>query len=325
LARCTPIAAVVASLNDEQAVSRLRNRSSAFLCVGTRWRSCCTLQLLEESPRDLNWDNVTRDVVLFMFMLGNDFLPNVPSVEIAHEGIVTLLHVYSKIVGANGYLIGPDNRFNLRAVRALFKEMAALEPEMLLKKYLKNKAKWPDTVLQSSISRDAGFPQISFPNYCEAYYARNFSRETTREAICEEYMRGMSFVIKYYLKSIPTYDWFYPFHYAPLFSDLINWVDSVGDLDFDFKYQKPLTLVESLVSVLPPSCFYLLPEPVQSFMKERAEVDPDWSNNFNIDLEGKQQDYEAVLLLPMVPYDKVKRLLKGFKSKDPQGHLVVIN
>jgi 5'-3' exonuclease len=282
-----------------------------------------TLQLLEEAPCDLNWDNVIRDVVLFMFMLGNDFLPNVPSIEIAHEGIDTLLHVYSKIVGSNGYLVGPDNRFNLRGIRALFKEMGSLEPEMLLKKYLKNKAKWPDTVLQSNISREAGFPQINFANYSEAYYARNFS--ASREEICEEYMRGMSFVMKYYTKGIPTYDYSFEFHYAPLFNDLNNWVHSVDHLDFQFKFQKPLTLVESLVSVLPPSAFYLLPEPVQTFMKERAEIDGDWSENFEIDLEGKQQDYEAVLLLPTVPYDKVKRLLKGFKLKDHEGHLVVIN
>jgi 5'-3' exoribonuclease 1 len=138
-------------------------------------------------------------------------------------------------------------------------------------------------------------------------------------------MRGMSFVMKYYTKGIPTYDYSFEFHYAPLFNDLNNWVHSVDHLDFQFKFQKPLTLVESLVSVLPPSAFYLLPEPVQTFMKERAEIDGDWSENFEIDLEGKQQDYEAVLLLPTVPYDKVKRLLKPFKLKDPEGGLVVIN
>ena len=283
-----------------------------------------SLLLLEETPQEIDPQRVVRDVVLFMFMLGNDFVPNVPSLDIAYDGIDTLFWVYSRTVGKWGYLIGDDQKFNKKAVVALFEALADKEPELLLTRYMNNRAKWPDTVLQANISRENGIPQIRYESYAESYYARNFQADVSRETICEEYMRGISFVINYYLKGIPSFDWYYPFHYAPLFGDLKKWCGE-SDLDFRFQYKPPLSLTEALVSVLPPSAFCLLPDPVRGFMTDRGELDPDFSDNFEIDLEGKQQDYEAVLLLPMVPYEKIQRLLKPFKLKDPEVRLTVID
>jgi hypothetical protein len=41
-----------------------------------------------------------------------------------------------------------------------------------------------------------------------------------------------------------------------------------------------------------------------------------------VDLEGKMQEYEGVILLPMIEYDTIKHLLKSFSYPDPQGTIL---
>ena len=256
-------------------------------------------------------------------MLGNDFLPNVPAIEIAHDGVGILYKYYVECRKSSGFLCNDDIQLNPTSIVELFRIMAEVEPALLVKKWKKSKSQWPDTVLNDAVRNDSG-GGIDMESYKKAYYERNFGEGIDIDRVCEEYVRGCSFVLQYYAVEIPTFDWYYPYHYAPLFCDLYEWCKKQETLDFKFKFKKALSLTEALVSVLPPSSFHLLPEPLQTQMRAQALIDEDFPDDFKIDLEGKIMDYEGVCLLPMIPYDKVKALCKKYKKKDPEGKLIVI-
>jgi len=282
-------------------------------------------------------NSLVRDVILFLFIIGNDFLPNTPSVDVAYEGIEILFKIYARVVMMKGYLVKEDLQLSTEALKYMFLLLSENEPALLVWKYQHSRAKWPDTVLQNNINRDQGHPRLDFQQYRRDYYQRNFishlseneikevDLESLVESVCKAYLAGFVFVIKYYVTGIPTYDWYYQYHYAPLFYDLYQYCLNGKTTEFEFKFRPALSLTESLASVLPPSSFDLLPTKVAEYMKTRAIIEPEFPTTFEVDLEGKIQDYEAVLLLPMIDYDKVKRMLRQFKTKDKEGKLIVIS
>jgi len=49
--------------------------------------------------------------------------------------------------------------------------------------------------------------------------------------IRRSYLEGISWVYAYYYTGVPSWDWFYPFHYAPLAVDLVK--SGINDISFE--------------------------------------------------------------------------------------------
>ena len=119
---------------------------------------------------------VLNDIVLFFFMLGNDFLPHVPCIDIHYDGIIILFKMYvNSIIESDMFLVGQNgtpsaNMLNVVSYTILLKKMSELEPSLLLKRYVETKTKYPDTVLNGSCTKS----EIDMKKYRRNYYLRNF-------------------------------------------------------------------------------------------------------------------------------------------------------
>ena len=98
---------------------------------------------------------------------------------------------------------------------------------------------------------------------------------------------------------------FYPFHYAPYVSDIKDFQDH----PLSFNMGKAFLPFEQLLAVLPAASKTLLPELFQSLMiMEHSPIIDYYPPEFETDLNGKRQDWEAVVLIPFI--DEVCHLLK---------------
>lgn len=285
----------------------------------------------------LDTNRVIRDYVLFLMLVGNDFLPNMYCLEIGNDGIETLQDCYVDAANKIGHLVNEIGLISRDAFCELFKQLASCEVMLITKKFLKG-SQFPDMLLHAHMK--AG-NVCDMPALRHAYYTSKFKTLTWEEHqdeddnvitaeqafqnniqdICKAYVRGLNFVMTYYLQGIPTFEWCYEYHYAPLMCDLYSYVNSLLPYEWnklqEWKYKPPLTLNQALIGVIPPSSFAVLPPSIQPLLQRNA-AHPLFSEKFEIDLQGKQQEYEAICLLPNVSYDTLRQMCKDtYKPHEP--------
>lgn len=128
----------------------------------------------------------------------------------------------------------------------------------------------------------------------------------------KSYAEGLAWVMKYYYAGCPSWSWYYPFHYAPMASDL-------GNLDrykISFDLSEPFKPIGQLMGVLPAKSAHALPEPCQELMiNPLSPIIDFYPDDFPLDLNGKKALWQAVALLPWI--DET-RLLHELKKVEPQ-------
>lgn len=101
--------------------------------------------------------------------------------------------------------------------------------------------------------------------------------------------------LRYYNEGCKHWRWFYPFHYAPLASDVIDVNFSLEDYKGRFVRDTPFQTLEQVLSVLPPISAWCLPKAFRSLMTSpTSPIHNRYSDDFSTDLNGKQNDWEAV-------------------------------
>ena len=136
-----------------------------------------------------------------------------------------------------------------------------------------------------------------------------------REKIFNKYLEGLQWVLYYYYNSIKNWKWFYPYHYAPMISDYkeINIDSSLYNVYDNFQKNKsqPFDPYQSLLFILPKESFNLLPECYKEIPLILKDYFPD---KVDIDYNGKTNEYESLLLLPVLDEEKMVEIEKKYRK-----------
>ncbi|KAL0481203.1 5'-3' exoribonuclease [Acrasis kona] len=180
------------------------------------------------------------------------------------------------------------------------------------------------------------FSESGLETFRNEYYIKKFnlnvpvvsSNELTSFAngVAKEFIRGIIFVWKYYTVGVPSWTWYYPYHYAPLATTLSSF--NADDVTFDFKLGCPLRPFSQLLSVMPRSSESCLPPLYRSILQELPQYYPE---SFKRDPDFKKQLYKAIPLLPFINSQHLKEKIDGVKNNlSPQekrrnnfGHTVM--
>lgn len=142
------------------------------------------------------------------------------------------------------------------------------------------------------------------------------------------YISALQWILHYYYRGVPSWSWYYPSHYAPYISDITN----ILDMASQFELGRPFLPFQQLLGVLPPNSKDLLPAAYQDLMlNPNSELIDFYPANFETDMNGKKQDWEALVLIPFIDETRLltamakcePRLLDGERNRNSHGPMSV--
>ncbi|KAM7349373.1 5'-3' exoribonuclease pacman isoform 1-T2 [Cochliomyia hominivorax] len=316
-------------------------------------REYLELEFDEIKQEDSNFDiaKLIDDWVLMGFLVGNDFIPHLPCLNISSNALPLLHKTYKKVYNSLGGNINEHGKLNLARLEKYFEALAEVEFEIFQEnhadlKYFEAKQtkngideafdfdvseinnENTDIDLQALIEssrqlledddEDLSDNELhindEFENYKRNYYMNklnkdNSNSEHTREqAIC--YITALQWILDYYYRGVQSWDWYYPHHYAPFICDLKGF----QDYEIKFNMGKPFLPFQQLLAVLPAASKSLLPAAYRDLMTSASSDLKDYyPEDFQTDLNGKQHEWEAVVLIPFIDE---KRLLEAMSACD---------
>ena len=244
------------------------------------------------------------DFIFFCFFFGNDFLPENPLMLTDKNGIDMLFLLYSETLINFGNLTKINNdkiTLNLNECIYYFEQLSNNE-EILYNKKFNNEGNIKSL---NEYKNNYYKEKLGFNINNDIIYSKQVNK------LCNEYIKGIQFVLSYYLYDIPDWYWFYPYHYTPFFSDICTYLKSIklkrmsdnnnnNTLSFKFDKNEPLTPFEQLLAVLPPESSNILPNCFGNLMISKdSPIKSFYPDNNSIKIEIKNI-YEKTILVPFI-------------------------
>jgi 5'-3' exoribonuclease 2 len=151
--------------------------------------------------------------------------------------------------------------------------------------------------------------------YADRYYEQKFHADprdiSFRHKVGRAYVEGLAWVLLYYFQGCPSWDWYYPYHYAPFAADFVD----LANLKITFHKGRIFKPFEQLMGVLPAASRHTIPEVFHPLMTEEdSEIIDFYPEEFPVDLNGKKFAWQGVALLPWIDS---KRLLDAMEKLYP--------
>jgi len=306
--------------------------------------------LPEESDSGFIYDfeRIIDDFVFMCYFIGNDFLPNLPFLDISDEALNKMFMMYKNYLHTFGDYLTFHGSINLEPCKRFMQHVSTIEKEILgvtsfasgqddsdkestssnssknSKKDKKDKKELQSRLETLGLSQldieaqRAAFEELNpDESWKQGYYLHKFKKplEATEfhKKLRFDYLQGLAWVLKYYYSGCQSWGWFYPYHYAPLASDLIDFQD-FEQLD-KFPPSDPFEPFQQLLGVLPIASKKLLPVEYQKLMTQSSSpLQPYYPLEFEVDQNGKRNSWEGVVLIPFIDEHVLR---KACESIDP--------
>jgi intein/homing endonuclease len=278
----------------------------------------------EEALFDFKFNNewAINDFVFTCFIAGNDFLPHIPSIEIIEGGVEVIIEISKNVGRTHGHITRnkTGNIVFCKSSLKKFLEIVSESEKELLEQKFKNRSRYfEDKILEKSATYNMSEHkyEIDIDKFRSCYNEEIFENEEDLQKASYDYLAGLQWILKYYTKEVPSWRWYFPYHYAPTASTLVKYIDS---FEFPRCFKgSPLTPLQQLLCVLPPKSSKLLPSPLDSLLSTKLKrFNPD---DVEIDVSGKKHEYMGIVRLPFIDFGVMKKVYDENISKVDEKEL----
>eukprot|EP01022_Parablepharisma_sp_SALTPOND_P027889 TRINITY_DN683_c0_g1_i1.p1 TRINITY_DN683_c0_g1~~TRINITY_DN683_c0_g1_i1.p1 ORF type:complete len:1361 (+),score=161.89 TRINITY_DN683_c0_g1_i1:90-4085(+) len=130
------------------------------------------------------------------------------------------------------------------------------------------------------------------------------------DTLIAKYLEGLQWVLYYYYKGVQHWGWFYPYHYAPLISDISSpqkYFKEGQAMSFEHlkEANAPVRPFEQLLCILPETSKNLLPVAYHSLYEPTSEISDMYPTEYVVDFNGRVLPWEAIKLIPFIDLSRV--------------------
>jgi len=240
---------------------------------------------LTEFLRDSTNDAVINDYIFICFLLGNDFLPHFPAINLRRNGLDLIQSCYIMTKNRKNKCIIDNGSINWRVFREMVQNLAEVEEDYIKDEFLyrnkQSKIHIPNRTEEEKKNYFMKQPMIFREkeiyinplesNWQSRYYYALFEDDVNIKDVCMNYLEGLEWTFKYYSKGCIDWRWKYKYHYPPLLSDLVKYIPYFTEDLLVEKEPNPVSELDLLAYVLPPSVINTVLYPMQI---EKLNLEP---------------------------------------------------
>ena len=254
------------------------------------------------------------DYIFMCFMLGNDFMPHFPALNIRTTGIATLTDAYRAVFKPGESIIQcttgtgtPVWSIHWPNYKRFVAHLAAQETTLIRKEHAtrdRQARNMRDTDKEDDVMHDVlmlpmtqrdverqinpfepGWERRYYASLCDIHLPQAaLDQDPSVAALCRNYLEGMEWTFRYYTSGCVDWKWSYANHYPPLLADLVKHIPTESTFSFlHVKPKEPIRDVVQLCYVLPRASHALLPPAAERALMQsalRSKYTDDGSPNF---------------------------------------------
>jgi len=279
-------------------------------------------QLLIEIRNETKCDE--HDYILICFLLGNDFLPHFPSLNIRTGGVSKLLDNF-KIINYMKLIDIENNKINWENFKIYIKQLADNE-RIYIQEELKLRDKLQRSYYPSHTSEELQIKINALPTYErelekdinpftpeweKRYYSCLFNIPMNKinkkfiKKVCLNYLYGLEWTYKYYNGRCEDWRWKYNYYYPPLLCDLVNYIPDNKNYEF---IEVPNTIsideITQLCYVLPKESLNMVPNNIGNLiLKSHSQWYANQDDDVNFIWAFCKYFLESHVILPEIPIE----------------------
>jgi len=272
--------------------------------------------------------NKIEDYIFICFLLGNDFLPHFPALNIRLNGFTILLECYKKLFGKNDFII-TNNTINWHNFKKYIKAIAEYEETFIKEVYITREKQsrrfYPETNEEEIMFKFSATPswerniEIFINPYEEEwrhrYYYSLLSINSNEpdynkniETLCTNYLETLQWVYSYYTSSCKNWTTHFKYNYPPLLCDLYSYIPYFNSEFVTLENSDILNDKLLLCHVLPKKSLGLLPSKIHNYLLNNYEYL--YKTDYNIVYAFCKYFYEGHVIFPEFNVDEFNNAIK---------------
>jgi 5'-3' exonuclease len=270
-------------------------------------------------------ENVVQDFIILCYLLGNDFIPHIPSLSIYDKGIDIVIDMYSQVYTDKPLVTIEDKKINLNLdfLMGIFHLLAENEIKYFRKQHYKRQEtnyptpnsydeaiKYYDNLqfkYDDPIKMGSDHPKEWKKRYYEYYLTEYNSAQVLKS--CQLYVEGIIWIAYYYFVDCISWTWYYPYDSSPFVSDLHYFLANSKLRNISFKKGKAFQPIMQLLMVIPPKLDFLLPKYYRKLQTNQLKIY--FPETYEIDYINKKKGWEGTPILPQLNLNIISNVINN--------------